>query len=379
MKKNISYWKREDGAVAIFMALAMTVLVGFSAFAVDQGLYYHNKSKLQTACDSAALAAAQKLPSTTAAAATAKEYIVKNGFTVQDVIITFENNNRAVRVTSAKQQKTYLANVLGIKHLDYQCTAAAGSVKQSLGGVFDFSIYSGNVYPAEPGKTSFSVRLQNELVFTGLTNWVWGNVHSNFQISAHTSNFAAIGQAVGTVKGVNIFIKREGVDYIPMPDFSAHKAQIKAEAIAAGQYYSGNFDQSNASSLNLNSPVYVEGNANVGGITFSGAGCLYAEGKIYATGASASYLSDSKICFYSGYTSGYKADAAIDFSGSEKDFTGMLYAPNGSILVTGSNYRFNGCVIGRLVDVSGSNKHFFQADITESFPYATTSTSALLS
>lgn len=384
MKKMFSYWKREDGAVAIFMALAMTVLVGFSAFAVDQGLYYHNKSKLQTACDSAALAASQKLPNTTLATNIAKEYVVKNGFTAQDITVTFENNNRAVRVTSAKQQKTYLANVLGIKHLDYNCSAMAGSIKQPLGGVFDFCVYSSNVYPEEPGtgKTSFSVRLQNVLTFSGLTNWVWGNVHSNYNIDANTSNLAVIGQAVGTVTGNNIVIKRPGVEYIPMPDFSMHKAQIKAEAIAAGQYYAGDFppNNSNISSVNLNAPLYVEGNANLSGISFSGKGCIYAKGQIKVTGTATNYLAGSMISMYSDYESKSKAnsEAAISFGGSDKNITGMLYAPNGTISVTGSGYTFNGSIIGRVVDIAGSNKHFYNANITESFPYATTSVSTLL-
>ena len=235
------------------------------------------------------------------------------------------------------------------------------------GAAMGFTIFSGNSYPAQP---SFSVRLQNVCTLTGFSNAVNGSVHSNYNIDANTSFIIGTAEAVGTVTGDNILTKISGAPYVPMPDYSIYKPQIKADAMAAGQYFSGNFSIANKASVNLNSPVYVEGSANLTGISFSGSGCLYAGGKISITGSTTSYDSAGKISFYSGYTSTNKSDAAIDFSGSTKNFTGMLYAPNGSILVSGSNYTFSGNIIGRVVDVAGSNKTFYSSDISESFKYA---------
>lgn len=48
----------EDGAVAVVVALLLTVLLGISAFAVDLGMSYTSSQGLQTASDSAALATA---------------------------------------------------------------------------------------------------------------------------------------------------------------------------------------------------------------------------------------------------------------------------------------------------------------------------------
>ena len=115
----------------------------------------------------------------------------------------------------------------------------------------------------------------------------------------------------------------------------------------------------------------MEGNADLSGVSFSGAGCIYAGGKISITGSGGSYATDSNICIYSGYTSTLKSDAAIDFSGSNHTFKGILYAPNGSIYVTGSNYTFNGSVVGRVVHASGSNYTFNAADVSGSFSYST--------
>lgn len=50
---------REDGAVAIIVAIMMVLLVGMGAFAVDFGAAYATKRQLSTAADAAALAAAE--------------------------------------------------------------------------------------------------------------------------------------------------------------------------------------------------------------------------------------------------------------------------------------------------------------------------------
>jgi len=381
MKKIIAKFKQEDGAVAIIMAVAMVVLLGFAALATDIGLVNVQRSRLQTACDAAAMAAVRKLPgSPTEATATAKEYVVKNGFAQNDITVTFENSNQKIIITGSKQMATLFGSVLGRNQLNYTCTSAAASSGTSLGAAFNYLIYSGNTYPAQlPLYNSFSVRLNNVLTFTGLTNWVYGSVHSNYNLDANTSNIVGIGEAVGTVTGNNIVYKVPGQGLVPMPDFSMYKDQIKAEAIAAGQYYSGNFSITNKSSVNVTAPLYVEGNANLTGISFSGKGTIYAGGKINVTGSSTNYNSLSKICIYSGYTSTSKADAAIDFSGSDKNITGILYAPNGSILVTGKGYTFYGNIIGRSVDIAGSNKFFRGAtNIEESFPYGTSASYALV-
>jgi Flp pilus assembly protein TadG len=55
--------KREDGSVVVVVALFMTVLIGFAAFAIDLGLKYNTESKLQRGLDSVALAAVRELPS----------------------------------------------------------------------------------------------------------------------------------------------------------------------------------------------------------------------------------------------------------------------------------------------------------------------------
>ena len=57
--------QQQQGAVAILIALSMTVMIGFVGLALDLGKLYVVKSELQNSADACALAAAQALTGTT--------------------------------------------------------------------------------------------------------------------------------------------------------------------------------------------------------------------------------------------------------------------------------------------------------------------------
>jgi hypothetical protein len=68
----------ERGAVVAFVAALLVVLVGFSALAIDVGRLYVTRAKLQTAADSAALAAVGRLPDQNAAQSAALGLMEQN-------------------------------------------------------------------------------------------------------------------------------------------------------------------------------------------------------------------------------------------------------------------------------------------------------------
>ena len=70
--------RRERGQILPIVALALVVMLGISAFAIDVGYAYYAKRQLQSATDAAALAGAQDLPSITTAKATAATYASAN-------------------------------------------------------------------------------------------------------------------------------------------------------------------------------------------------------------------------------------------------------------------------------------------------------------
>jgi len=369
--------KSNTGTVMLVFIFSLTAIMGFSALAIDVGRVAYEKSKLQSALDATALSAAQDMPNTTKATTTANTYIQENGYKTTDITVSFSEANQVISIDAAKLINYTFANVLGFSNETIHIGASAKKTG-SFGPAFDYAIYSGTTYPG-----GFSVKLQNVLTISGSNNNVNGSVHANYRVDVSASSTTITGtcEAMDTVNiGGNIGITnpRPNSPFVPMPDFSAAKPMIKAAAIAAGRYYSGNFSKTNCGSvLNLTSPVYVEGNANLSDISFSGAGCIYVKGTIDITGSGTSYSSDSNICMYSDYASPNKASEAIYFGGSDKNFKGILYAPNGSISVTGSDYTFNGSVVGKVVDLGGSGKTFLKTDVSASFPYVTSHVSLI--
>lgn len=85
LRAIFSAWRAESGSVAIVAALAVTVMLGFAALAVDVSVLYVQKRQLQSATDLAALAATWPLANnptasitTASATAIAKEAVKAN-------------------------------------------------------------------------------------------------------------------------------------------------------------------------------------------------------------------------------------------------------------------------------------------------------------
>jgi Putative Flp pilus-assembly TadE/G-like len=85
------WWRRggsEQGSVAVTVALAITVLLGFAALVVDIGLNWAARTSAQTAADSAALAGASTLLADGGAAAllTVNDALTDNGIALPGVV-----------------------------------------------------------------------------------------------------------------------------------------------------------------------------------------------------------------------------------------------------------------------------------------------------
>ena len=74
------FFKKEDGAVMIIAAFGLVAFLSVVSLVTDMGLKYHQKSKLQSAMDAAALAAVRYMPDEQTARLVALEYVEKNGF-----------------------------------------------------------------------------------------------------------------------------------------------------------------------------------------------------------------------------------------------------------------------------------------------------------
>ncbi|HPU66972.1 MAG TPA: pilus assembly protein TadG-related protein [Clostridiales bacterium] len=216
MKKRLrSFWKEESGVAVIFVAISMVVLMSFTALAVDYGMVYYHRSELQTALDSAALAAAQKLPDKEAARRTAIEYVRKNGIEVKsddEIIVDFLQNDTIVRVSSSVETKTSFARIFNVDTIKSVAVAAAQTkeVKQGQQS-FDHLLFSGS---------------RDDRLFLDSQFEIFGSVHTNNKFFFSPSNGVIHGEVSAVVPGssYNGGFRAGSINpnasYIPMPDFS---------------------------------------------------------------------------------------------------------------------------------------------------------------
>jgi Flp pilus assembly protein TadG len=148
---------REDrrGGVAAMLALALPMLAGFAAVAVDLGHARAVRAELQAAVDLAAIAAARRLPDKAAAIAAARDYVARNAAAARhgivteasdvtfgrydaaaDVFVVDPNDPRAVRVVAKRAAArgnavpTSFGRLLGFDSIDVSVVAIAGAARK---------------------------------------------------------------------------------------------------------------------------------------------------------------------------------------------------------------------------------------------------------
>ncbi len=127
--------RNEKGIAMIMVVIAMVVIIGFAALAVDFGNAAVRKSRLQNACDAAALAGAQALTDTDAAKDIAKKIFEKNiqsnmnNATIEDPDISFPDvgtiKNHKIVVSAHEDFPTYFAGIFGMDQMAVNTKAAA--------------------------------------------------------------------------------------------------------------------------------------------------------------------------------------------------------------------------------------------------------------
>lgn len=113
---------REEGQALVLFAGGLVILLGFVAMSIDVGRLVWARTQMQAAVDSAALAAAQSLPSTAQAAEHASWYWADNNNFIQSqgdnlqFSITYPPGNKAVRVRGDADIPTVFARFFGVDH-----------------------------------------------------------------------------------------------------------------------------------------------------------------------------------------------------------------------------------------------------------------------
>lgn len=123
---------KDKGAVLIWVAGSLVVLLTMAAFAVDLGWIYLNRSRLQSAADAAALAGVVNLPGFPGDAnADAASAAGSNGFPIgsRTTMATNITADNKMEVTLTTTVDTFFLRVIGMSSMDVQRSATAEYIK----------------------------------------------------------------------------------------------------------------------------------------------------------------------------------------------------------------------------------------------------------
>lgn len=147
-KKQKLFAKRKDesGNIMIIAALGLVVFLSVASLVTDLGLRYYQKSRLQSALDSAALASVTSLPNKEKAKAVALEYVRKNGFETDNTVVEFPEEG-VVRVSDTYECRTLFASVFSEDSMTMQARAAAKYIEKNMAIDFDYLMFYGEDSP----------------------------------------------------------------------------------------------------------------------------------------------------------------------------------------------------------------------------------------
>ncbi len=201
----------EAGQTLVLFVFALAALLGFTALAIDVGLILHERRQLQNAADAAALAGAQELfDSPAAAVAKAQEYAVANGIDLTDPDYTFQattpyqGDPGKIEVKVSSQVGFLFGRALGLDFVNVPARAVAE--QDSVSGTTDeYALFVMND----------ACSANNPLMVTGSVNLVIGAVHSNSKITISGSNNSFNGPLTHSCSFDN---SGSNNTYIPPPD-----------------------------------------------------------------------------------------------------------------------------------------------------------------
>jgi Flp pilus assembly protein TadG len=344
----------ERGQSLVIVVLAMVVMVGMAAVAIDIASWYQKHHRAQVAADAAALAAAHCLASlncttTNAASTVATSYASTNGVPISTDSVAFSSTN--ITVTTQAPAPPLFAKVLGFNTVTATAKAVAtwyttftscGSV--SSGGANCYAIFA---YDHTCGS-------QLGVFNNGNTTSVTGGVHSNGSLNnvgnGGASQFLGPNSYGGpnncTASGVtnptfNSHIIPYPVDYSglsPMPGNNATPPACTVNVTGSYTYTGGS-----GVYCDPNGTITVGAGTSVGGATFIAQNIL-----LNANNASLvpyNWPTNPLLLYQTagGWTgSGCSSTSAtLDIGTGHTTFEGWAFAPCSTILFTSNNSIWN--------------------------------------
>lgn len=137
--------RRERGQMLVLFVLGLGVLLGFTAMAVDVGLFLHQRRDLQNDADAAALAGAAYLPDASLATQKAQEWVAKNfddgDEVVKSIVVSsYREPNDRITVDVEQEVSFVFGRALGLTSDTMGASATAGRVPVTSGCIAPWAI-----------------------------------------------------------------------------------------------------------------------------------------------------------------------------------------------------------------------------------------------
>ena len=364
--KAAAFWKQEEGSVAVLVAISLTVLLGFTALAVDFGLMASKKQSLQNAVDAAALAGAADLgagKSILTVCDTVEEYCAANGANPDEeaVSVSSQVSDKTVTVRISRELPMGFSTVLtGEKTRTVSAAATAEAI----------SIFGGCPYALFAGQ-----KIEDDgagITITGNNILINGNIHSNSDI---TMRNAVLGDGVTATAVRNISPSTSGWNSgsiaLDMPSFRSFERALAnrygvVELMGDQKFGSKDgfqtlIDEAEQSYLDRYGPSsdYLLNGLYIhisGSLRFNGNGStvydatfpivLIVDGDIDLNGAPINSTRDFPVSIMS-------ESGNITVNGGGAEYTGILFAPQGDVTLNGNDASFVGSIVAQNIRKAG--------------------------
>ena len=358
----------ERGQMLVLSAFVIVALLAFTGLIVDVGFHYAQRRQAQNATDQAAKAAAYEMTyggSNAAAIQAALENAHDNGYNNDGV-----DNTVTVNIPPLSGPHVGDPNYVEVLVTEEPTTFFIHVVLGETGGVAARGVAGFTVTPGDP----YALFVNNancgnadSLEISGSSVLFNGPIHSNSNVNVPGSNNGFNGPVTYSDQvGCAFDISGSGNSLTPAPASAANRpfplsysysdypctmtfagdTQLTSEAAvwvggnpSSGQMIPGTY--CSTGSLKL-SGSYITGNVT-----------LVAQGKVNIAG------SNFNLTPYWGNTLVFTEDSsnsAIDLSGSNGSWEGIMAAPNGAATIQGSsNLTISGAILADIIRISGSD------------------------
>ncbi|MBI3894087.1 MAG: pilus assembly protein [Candidatus Wallbacteria bacterium] len=382
-----------SGASTVLFAISLTMMVATLGIAIDVGYWYHTKSILQAAAESAALAGVVELPNASAAAQDANSLATLNGALASEISVSRAlpigsmNPNR-YEVVLRRNSGTIFSIVLGVASVAISVRSVAQidvstnpNPKGDLPPVLANTLYSGREFvegtstPDVVNMGSNSAEIEGPIQVNGSLNVsgnsnefegpvraghaIGGNGNSNQFQQGSFSNSAIVAPPVVDTATPLAAAKAAGTYYAY--DASNHWNQwdpasgtlVQPAVAPAGAAFSTNKLVFSASSASLSGIFYLQGGDIVfSGNNVSGSGSFVTDGTITFSGNSLNFSASSAV----GFVSLSSDPKAINLTANTSTIHSALFAPNGGVSLSGNSTQITGGIYANHVDVpNGAN------------------------